>query len=282
MKKKILVTGAAGAIGSLLVKALIAEGHTVVGIDNLSAGRISNIKGLPDEHFFYLEMDVCSPKVLTQKELFNVSEIYHLASLESPSFYKAFPFESIAANTTGTKNMLELAKRTNAKMIFTSTNAVTVLPEWFEENGRTHLNDWGPDACYIEAKRLGEVLCFLYFKHYQTKVQVARIYNKHAASWTVHDLHKFHLVIIKKLQQLMEYEEAFGEIINIENTRDATPPLEQSFQQIPSEYEPQPDDSTKVGEKQNETKVINNTSEDIHIIHEFINNLTKLMHKKQN
>jgi UDP-glucuronate decarboxylase len=246
MEKKILITGVAGFLGSHLAKDLLAEGHTVVGIDNLSSGKVSNIKGLSNDRFIFLERDVCSSKLLTHKELQNVDEIYHLASLASPKYYQAKPFETIAVNTEGTRIMLELARQTNAKLVFTSTSEAYGDPEVHPqpESYRGNVNTWGPRACYDEAKRLGEVVSYLYFTHYQTKVKVARIFNTYSAGLANDDgrvisnfvnqalkneditvygdgsqTRSFCYVTdtIRGLKLLMEKEEANGEIINIGN-----------------------------------------------------------------
>src|SRR4051794_24528007 len=109
MEKKVLITGVAGFLGSQLAKDLLAESCVVVGVDNLSSGKITNIKGLSEDRFIFKEMDVCSRKLLADPDLLNVEEIYHFASAASPKYYQASPFETINVNTIGTKNMLELA-----------------------------------------------------------------------------------------------------------------------------------------------------------------------------
>jgi UDP-glucuronate decarboxylase len=246
MDKKVLITGAAGFLGSHLAKDLLAAGCVVVGVDNLSSGKISNIKGLPEDRFIFKEMDVCSRKLLTDADMTNVEEIYHLASAASPKYYQASPFETINVNTIGTKNMLELAKRNQARMVYTSTSEAYGDPEVHPqpETYRGNVNTWGPRACYDEAKRLGEVLCYLYFTEYQTKVKVARIFNTYSAGLANDDgrvISNFVTQAIKGeditvygdgtqtrsfcyvtdtingLKLLMEKDEANGEIINIGN-----------------------------------------------------------------
>lgn len=103
MDKKVLITGVAGFLGSQLAKDLLAAGCVVVGVDNLSSGKITNIKGLPEDRFIFKEMDACSRKLLTGSDFKNVKEIYHLASAASPKYYQASPFETINVNTIGTK-----------------------------------------------------------------------------------------------------------------------------------------------------------------------------------
>ncbi|MEH7375148.1 NAD-dependent epimerase/dehydratase family protein [Neobacillus drentensis] len=246
MDKKVLITGVAGFLGSQLAKDLLAAGCVVVGVDNLSSGKITNIKGLPEGRFIFKEMDACSRKLLTDPDLLNVQEIYHLASAASPKYYQASPFETINVNTIGTKNMLELAKRNQAKIVYTSTSEAYGDPEVHPqpETYRGNVNTWGPRACYDEAKRLGEVLCYLYFTEYQTKVKVARIFNTYSAGLANDDgrvisnfvtqalkgeditvygdgtqTRSFCYVTdtINGLKLLMEKDEANGEIINIGN-----------------------------------------------------------------
>lgn len=251
MEKKVLITGVAGFLGSHLAKDLLDAGHYVVGIDNLSSGKIANIKNLPSDRFTYLEMDVCSPRAITHRDVQTVDEIYHLASPASPKYYQADPFGTINVNTTGTKNMLELAKRTKAKMVYTSTSEAYGDPEVHPqpENYRGNVNTWGPRACYDEAKRMGEVLCYLFFKEYETKVKVARIFNTYSAGLANDDgrvisnfisqalkgedmtvygdgtqTRSFCYVTdtINGLKLLMEKDEANGEIINIGNPDEYT------------------------------------------------------------
>ncbi|MBV7504078.1 GDP-mannose 4,6-dehydratase [Bacillus sp. sid0103] len=246
MEKKVLISGVAGFLGSHLAKDLLTAGCAVVGVDNLLSGKITNIKGLPEDRFIFKEMDVCSRKLLADPDFLNVQEIYHLASAASPKYYQASPFETINVNTIGTKNMLELAKRNHAKMVYTSTSEAYGDPEVHPqpETYRGNVNTWGPRACYDEAKRLGEVLCYLYYTQYQTKVKVARIFNTYSAGLANDDgrvISNFVTQAIKGeditvygdgtqtrsfcyvtdtingLKLLMEKDEANGEIINIGN-----------------------------------------------------------------
>jgi len=183
MKKKVLITGVAGFLGSRLAKELIVEGNFVIGLDSLISGKITNIQGLPDDQFIFKEMDVCSRKILTDWDFKNIQEIYHLASPTSPRHYPSYPFETIDANTIGTKNMLELARRYQAKIVYASAGEPygysEVDPQ--PENAPANVNTRGPLDCYYEAKRLGEVLCYEYFKQYQTNVKVARIFNSYSS-----------------------------------------------------------------------------------------------------
>ncbi|ULL16997.1 SDR family NAD(P)-dependent oxidoreductase [Paenibacillus sp. H1-7] len=183
--KKIIVTGAAGFLGSCLTKRLLAEGNQVVGIDNMLSGRESNIAEIRNKaNFTFIRMDVVSQEVLTLQPLKGAEEIYHLASPASPKFYQAAALDTIAVNTIGTKNMLELAKANGAKMLYTSTSEAYGDPEIHpqQETYRGNVNTWGPRACYDEAKRLGEVYCYEYYHQFGAGVKVARIFNTYSAN----------------------------------------------------------------------------------------------------
>jgi UDP-glucuronate decarboxylase len=246
MEKKVLITGAAGFLESHLTRDLLDAGNIVIGIDNLTSGKIINLKKLPQDRFTFLEMDICSPKIVSHPDIQNITEIYHLASPASPKYYQAAPIDTININTIGTKNMLELARKNNAKIVFTNTSEAYGDPEVHPqpETYRGNVNTWGPRACYDESKRLGEVLCYEFYKQYQTKVKVARIFNTYSAGLTIDDgrvisnfvtqalkgdditvygdgtqTRSFCYVTdtIRGLKLLMEKDNANGEIINIGN-----------------------------------------------------------------
>ncbi|MGG1573353.1 GDP-mannose 4,6-dehydratase [Fictibacillus sp. NRS-1165] len=182
--KKIIITGVAGFLGYQLAETLLAEGGQIIGMDNLSTGRMQNIEKLnAHPNFSFIKLDVCSNDLFQLKELTSVREIYHLASPASPKYYQHFPFETIEINTIGTKNMLELTKINNAKMVYLSTSEVYGDPEIHPqtEDYRGNVNTWGPRACYDEGKRLGEVFCYLYHSLFGVKVKIARIFNTYSA-----------------------------------------------------------------------------------------------------
>jgi UDP-glucuronate decarboxylase len=182
--KKILITGVAGFLGSHLAKQLLLKGEQVIGIDNLSSGKESNIHTfLHDPKFTYIHYDVTNPEIQHLKQLTGVDEIYHLASPASPKFYQSLPFETIAVNTIGTYYVLELARNNQAKLLFTSTSEAYGDPEIHPqpEEYRGNVNTWGPRACYDEAKRLGEVFCYEYYHRYNVQVKVVRLFNTYSA-----------------------------------------------------------------------------------------------------
>lgn len=182
--KKIVITGAAGFLGSHLVKELLEQNHTVIGIDNLATGKMSNVEDvLTHPLFSFIKFDVSNPAVIDLPELEGVSEIYHLASPASPKFYQALALETIYINTIGTQNMLELAKKNDAKILYASTSEAYGDPEVHPqpEHYRGNVNTWGPRACYDEAKRLGEVFCYEYHRLYNVRTKVVRIFNTYSA-----------------------------------------------------------------------------------------------------
>ncbi|MEY8348453.1 GDP-mannose 4,6-dehydratase [Bacillus cereus] len=248
MTKTVVITGVAGFLGSYLAKTLLnTNGTFVIGLDNLSTGSIENLQEiLHNSNFKFLQVDVSSSDILQLVSLSTVDEIYHLASPASPKFYQSTPFDTIDVNISGTKNMLELAKRTNAKIVYTSTSEAYGDPEVHpqDETYRGNVNTWGPRACYDESKRMGEVLCYLYHSLYNVPVKVARIFNTYSAglrnddgrvisnfvtqALTGEDMtvygdglqtRSFCYVTdtVRGLMLMMEKEEANGEIINIGN-----------------------------------------------------------------
>ncbi|MCQ6265568.1 SDR family oxidoreductase [Fictibacillus sp. WQ 8-8] len=182
--KKIIITGVAGFLGYQLAETLLSEGCCIIGIDNLSTGRMQNIVKLNAyPNFTFIKLDVCSDNLFPLKEITDIDQIYHLASPASPKYYQQYPFETIEINTIGTKNMLELTKTHNAKMVYLSTSEVYGDPEIHPqtEDYKGNVNTWGPRACYDEGKRLGEVFCYLYHSLFGVKIKVARIFNTYSA-----------------------------------------------------------------------------------------------------
>ncbi|HVW93531.1 MAG TPA: UDP-glucuronic acid decarboxylase family protein [Devosia sp.] len=174
--KTVVVAGGAGFIGSHLCDALLAQGNTVLCVDNFLSGRRDNVAPL-DNHPRYrlIEQDVCEPLTLNEK----VDEIYNLACAASPPRYQADPIHTMMTSVMGTANLLALAERNGARLLQASTSEVYGDPEQHpqREDYWGHVNCTGPRACYDEGKRAAETLCFDYVRAGRADVRVARIFN---------------------------------------------------------------------------------------------------------
>ncbi len=173
-KKRILVTGGAGFLGSHLCERLLAEGNDVLAVDNYFTGRKENIAHiLPQTNFEALRHDVCFPLYV------EVDEIYNLACPASPIHYQFDPVQTTKTSVLGAINMLGLAKRVKAKIFQSSTSEIygdpTVHPQ--KEEYRGNVNTLGPRACYDEGKRCAETLFFDYWRQHKVRIRVARIFN---------------------------------------------------------------------------------------------------------
>ena len=174
MKKRILVTGGAGFIGSYLSERLLNEGHEVICADNFFTGTKDNIKHLLENHSFEaVRHDICFPLYV------EVDEIYNLACPASPIHYQFDPVQTTKVNVLGSINMLGLAKRLKIRIFQASTSEVygnpTVHPQ--PETYWGHVNTIGPRACYDEGKRCAETLFFDYYRQHKMDIKVARIFN---------------------------------------------------------------------------------------------------------
>jgi UDP-glucuronate decarboxylase len=173
-RKRILITGGAGFIGSHLCERLIDAGHDVICLDNYFTGTKENLLKLLDyPNFELLRHDVTFPLYV------EVDEIYNLACPASPVHYQYDPVQTTKTSVHGAINMLGLAKRTSAKIFQSSTSEVygdpTVHPQ--PENYRGNVNPIGPRACYDEGKRCAETLFFDYHRQHNLRIRVARIFN---------------------------------------------------------------------------------------------------------
>src|ERR1700758_3507250 len=173
-KKRILVTGGAGFLGSHLCERLIADGHDVLCVDNYFTGRKDNIAALlGNPNFEAMRHDVCFPLYV------EVDEIYNLACPASPIHYQFDPVQTTKVSVHGAINMLGLAKRVRAKILQASTSEVygdpAVHPQREEYWG--NVNPIGPRSCYDEGKRCAETLFFDYWRQHRLRIKVARIFN---------------------------------------------------------------------------------------------------------
>ncbi len=174
MRKRILVTGGAGFLGSHLCERLLNDGHDVICADNFFTGSKDNIRHLLDNPYFELmRHDVTFPLYV------EVDEIYNLACPASPIHYQHDPVSTTKTSVHGAINVLGLAKRVNAKVFQASTSEVYGDPEIHPqpEEYRGNVNPIGPRACYDEGKRCAETLFFDYHRQHNVRIRVARIFN---------------------------------------------------------------------------------------------------------
>ncbi len=173
-RKRVLVTGGAGFLGSHLCERLLAAGHDVLCVDNYFTGRRENISGLMGRpNFELMRHDVTFPLYV------EVDEIYNFACPASPIHYQFDPVQTTKTSVHGAINMLGLAKRVKARILQASTSEVygdpTEHPQREEYWG--NVNPIGPRACYDEGKRCAETLFFDYHRQHKLRIRVARIFN---------------------------------------------------------------------------------------------------------
>ena len=173
-RKRVLVTGGAGFLGSHLCGKLLAAGDEVICVDNFFTGTKDNIAAFRDDpHFEAVRHDVTFPLYV------EVDEIYNLACPASPVHYQFDPVQTTKTSVHGAINMLGLAKRVRAKIFQASTSEVYGDPEVHPqtEDYKGHVNTLGPRACYDEGKRCAETLFFDYYRQHALRIRVARIFN---------------------------------------------------------------------------------------------------------
>lgn len=173
---RLVVTGAAGFLGSHLTDRLLAEGHSVVGIDNLITGTRRNLAHLRDEpRFALLERDVAEPIEIEGE----VDGVLHFASPASPVDYLRFPIQTLEAGALGTRNALGLARARGARLLLASTSEVygdpLVHPQ--SESYWGNVNPIGPRSVYDEAKRFAEAITMAYHREFGVDTRIVRIFN---------------------------------------------------------------------------------------------------------
>ncbi len=174
LRKRILITGGAGFLGSHLCERLLTDGHDVICLDNFFTGTKKNIAHLLDNPYFELmRHDVTFPLYV------EVDEIYNLACTASPIHYQHDPVQTTKTSVHGAINMLGLAKRLNAKIFQASTSEVYGDPKVHPqtEDYWGHVNPIGERSCYDEGKRCAETLFFDYRRQHGINIKVARIFN---------------------------------------------------------------------------------------------------------
>lgn len=198
-RKRVLVAGGAGFLGSHLCERLLNDGHEVLCVDNFFTGSRENIRHLiPNPYFEVMRHDVTFPLFV------EVDEIYNLACPASPIHYQFNPVQTTKTSVHGAINMLGLAKRTKAKIFQASTSEVygdpTVHPQ--TEDYRGNVNPIGPRACYDEGKRCAETLFFDYHRQNGVNIRVARIFNTYGPRMHPNDGRVVSNFIVQALQGL--------------------------------------------------------------------------------
>src|SRR5712691_10972456 len=176
-EKSVLVSGGSGFLGSWICDVLSEVGSKVICLDNLSTGVFENVQHLKGTKGFEFEKaDVC-----TYSRNPKVDMIFHLASRPAPEDNQKHPVETALANDTGTDKMLDLARKNDARVFYSSSNEVYGDPEVFPtpESYEGKVDPLGPRSCYEEGKRFGEALCKAYHDQYGLDVRIARLFNSY-------------------------------------------------------------------------------------------------------
>ena len=182
----VLITGAAGFIGSHLCDKFINKGHRVIGIDNYLTGSPENVAHLRNEvRFKFIEQDVTEPFTVED----DIDLIMHFACPASPIDYHTYPIETMKVDSIGTLNTLELATRKKCRYVMASSSEIygdpAVHPQ--VETYWGNVNTLGPRAVYEEAKRFSETLCITYNKEFGLDVRIVRIFNTYGERMRVND-----------------------------------------------------------------------------------------------
>ena len=184
-KMRVLVTGGAGFLGSHLCDALLAEGHSVVAVDNLLTGAERNILHLVREpRFDFRQLDVCGPF-----DCGKVEYVFHFASPASPVDYMVHGVPTLRVGSLGTFNALEIARKYGAKFFLASTSECYGDPQEHpqKETYWGHVNPVGPRSVYDEAKRFSEAATMAYRRYFKVDTRIVRIFNTYGPRMQLND-----------------------------------------------------------------------------------------------
>jgi UDP-glucuronate decarboxylase len=176
--KTILITGSNGFIGNNLIRHLLKkDNYQIIGIDNFISSNKKKNKDIKSSRYSFYEYDITAN--LSELNLPNINIIFNLACPASPPRYQRYPLKTIKACTDGLFNILELAKKNNAKVFHASTSEVYGDPEIHPqvESYNGNVNTFGPRSCYDEGKRLSETICYEYINKYNLNIFIGRIFN---------------------------------------------------------------------------------------------------------
>ena len=182
---RVLIAGAAGFLGSHLTDGLLAQGHDVLGIDNLSTGSLENLKHLRAERRFdFFEQDICDPF-----DPQRVDYVFSFASPASPEDYMRLGIETLRVGSAGTRNLLEIARKYHAKFLHASTSECYGDPEQHPQTEEYwgHVNPIGPRSVYDEAKRFSEALVMAYHRYERVDTRLVRIFNTYGPRLQLND-----------------------------------------------------------------------------------------------
>ena len=185
MRPRALVTGGAGFLGSHLCEALLAEGYSVVAVDNLLTGRISNIEHLRREgQFEFLQLDINR-----RVDCGEVNYVFHFASPASPVDYMVHGIETLKVGALGTMRALDVARKNNAKYLLASTSECygDPLEHPQKETYWGNVNSIGPRSVYDEAKRFAEAVTMAYYRYYGVDTRIVRIFNTYGPRMQLND-----------------------------------------------------------------------------------------------
>jgi nucleoside-diphosphate-sugar epimerase len=191
--KTILITGGGGFIGKNLIKELYNKNNTIISVDNYKSSNDKSFYNFLILNSFinviHYNIDITDTKILNNVlQDYKINEIYHLASIASPIIYKKYELETLDVAYLGTRNILELAKKNNSRVLFSSTSEIygdpKINPQHEEYYG--NVNTFGERSCYDCGKRVAEALCYAYQKK-GIDIRIARLFNTYGVEMDIND-----------------------------------------------------------------------------------------------